>query len=149
MTPDPHPATAATPATSSAVAPSPRLLLLAHGSRRQEWARPFEAVLDSLRELRPAADMRLCFLEAMPPLLPQALDSAAHDGCAGVILVPLFLGTGAHLRDDVGREVLAAQARNPGLRVSVAAAAGDSELVSRALAAYALQCLDSVGIHAV
>ena len=122
---------------------APRLLLLAHGSRRAEWARPFEAVLRELQGLRPDSDVRLCFLEAMHPLLPEALDAAALDACPRVRLVPLFLGTGAHLRDDVEREVRGAQARHPGLRVEVSPAAGDSPLVARALAGYALHCLDA------
>lgn len=120
---------------------APQLLLLAHGSRRAEWAAPFEAVLHVLRQAQPDVDVRLCFLESMSPPLPDALDAAALGGISKVRLVPLFLGTGAHLRDDVRREVLAAQARHPQLRVDVCAAAGDSPLITQALAAYALHCL--------
>ncbi len=129
--------------SSVSAAAAPRLLLLAHGSRRASWALPFEAVLRALRQMQPDADVALCFLESMQPLLPQALDAAARDACGSVCLVPLFLGTGAHLHDDVGREVAAAQIRHPGLTVNVCAAAGDSPLVAGALAAYALQCLRS------
>lgn len=135
------PASPPDPTLHAPAASAPRLLLLAHGSRRAQWASPFEAVLRTLRELLPQGDVRLCFLEAMHPLLPQALDDAARQGCGVVRLVPLFLGTGAHLRDDVHREVLAAQARHPDLRVDVAPAAGDSPLVTAALAEYALRCL--------
>ncbi len=124
----------------SAAAP-PRLLLLAHGSRQPQWAHPFERVLERLRAGRPGVDAELCFLESMSPRLSQALEACAAAGQLDLLVVPLFLGSGAHLVEDVARQVEAACDRHPGLRVRVMPAAGDSPLLWQALADYALGCL--------
>ncbi|MBU6513155.1 MAG: DNA-binding protein YbiB [Betaproteobacteria bacterium] len=121
----------------------PRLLLLAHGSRRPQWAEPFQSVLAALRTMRPDADVALCFLEAMEPSLGQALEEAARGGCEQLCLVPLFLGTGAHLERDVAQELRRVRELHPGMRVELLPAAGDSELVTQALARHALQGLDT------
>ena len=121
----------------------PRLLLLAHGSRRPQWAEPFEAVLARLRSMRPDADVALCFLEAMQPSLGQALEAAAREGCEQLRLVPLFLGTGAHLERDVAQELQRVRELHPRMRVELLPAAGDSDLVIGALAQHALQGLDA------
>ncbi len=123
--------------------PAPRLLLLAHGSRRPQWAQPFEAVLATLRGMCPGMDVSLCFLESMQPSLGQALEQAAREGCEQLRLVPLFLGTGAHLERDVAEEVRRVRELHPGMRVELLPAAGDSELVTQALARHALQGLDA------
>ncbi len=120
--------------------PAPRLLLLAHGSRQPEWARPFEAVLAAVRASRPALQVELAYLESMQPSLAQALDAAGEAGCTQLHLVPLFLGAGGHLQRDIPQAVRDAQQRHPRLTVRVAAAAGDSPDIVSALAAYALHC---------
>ncbi len=120
----------------------PRLLLLAHGSRRPQWARPFEHVLAALRAMRPDVDVALCFLESMEPSLGQALEAAAAEGCEQLRLVPLFLGTGAHLERDVAEELRRVRELHPRMQVELLPAAGDSEVVVQALARHALRELD-------
>ncbi len=131
------------PRPSPRVPPAPpRLLLLAHGSRRPQWAAPFEAVLATLRGMRPGIDVSLCFLESMQPSLGQALEQAAREGCEHLRLVPLFLGTGAHLERDVTQEVQRVRDLHPCMQVELLPAAGDSDLVTQALARHALQGLE-------
>uniref|UniRef100_E6PMP9 Putative Sirohydrochlorin cobaltochelatase CbiX n=1 Tax=mine drainage metagenome TaxID=410659 RepID=E6PMP9_9ZZZZ len=119
---------------------TPRLLLLAHGSRQPEWARPFEAVLAAVRASRPELRVELAYLESMQPSLAQALLEAGAAGCTQLHLVPLFLGAGGHLQRDIPQAVRDAHLRHPQLTVRVAAAAGDSPDIVAALAAYALRC---------
>ena len=136
-----RPAPGASPPPSPSEPPPPRLLLLAHGSRQPRWARPFEQVIERLRAARPGVDAELCFLEAMSPRLSQALEACAVAGQRDLLVVPLFLGSGTHLAEDVASQVDAACDRHPGLRVRVMPAAGDSPLLWQALADYALGCL--------
>ncbi|MFG6466393.1 sirohydrochlorin chelatase [Roseateles sp. BYS87W] len=77
------------------------LLLFAHGARDAAWARPFEAVAARLRQTRPETPVVLSFLEFMSPDLATAGQSLVATGCTRVHVLPLFLGTGGHVRRDV------------------------------------------------
>lgn len=123
--------------------PAPRLILLAHGSRHAEWAAPFHAVLARLRAQRPDVQAQLAFLERMAPSLDEAIDAAAAAGCSAVRIVPLLLGSGAHVREDVAAAAQRAAARHPALQVSVAPAAGDDAAVIAVLADYCARCVET------
>jgi sirohydrochlorin cobaltochelatase len=77
------------------------LLLFAHGARDPAWARPFEAVAARLRQTRPATPLVLAFLEFMTPNFSDAADELVRQGCTRVHVMPLFLGTGGHVRRDI------------------------------------------------
>lgn len=77
------------------------LLLFAHGARDPAWARPFEAVAARLRQARPDTPLVLSFLEFMTPNIGDAAAQLAAAGCTRVHVLPLFLGTGGHVRRDV------------------------------------------------
>jgi len=77
------------------------LLLFAHGARDPAWARPFEAVAARLRAARPQAPLVLAYLEFMAPGIDEAAEQLVAAGCIRVHVMPLFLGTGGHVRRDV------------------------------------------------
>ena len=108
-------------------------LLFAHGARDPEWARPFEAVLRALQAARPASPAVLAFLEFMLPDMDTAGDRLVAAGCTSVALIPLFLGTGGHVRKDVPRLLQALQQRHPQVQWSLQAPIGDHPLVRQAM----------------
>ncbi len=77
------------------------LLLFAHGARDPAWARPFEIVTERLRAARPDTPLAMAYLELMSPDMEQAAAQLAAAGCTRVHVLPLFLGTGGHVRRDV------------------------------------------------
>lgn len=77
------------------------LLLFAHGARDAAWARPFENVAARLRAARPGTPLALAYLEFMSPDIEAAAEQLAAAGCTRVHVLPLFLGTGGHVRRDV------------------------------------------------
>jgi sirohydrochlorin cobaltochelatase len=115
------------------------LLLFAHGARDPNWARPFQAVAERVRALRPDAEVRLAFLELMSPDLTTAGAELAAAGCTAITIVPLFLGAGGHVRKDLPALATALTARHDGLRVEIAPAVGERALVIAALAEAAAQ----------
>lgn len=116
------------------------LVLLAHGSRQPEWARPFETVRDSVQATHPDLPVRLAFLESMQPALRQVLEEAGRDGLGLVRVAPLFLGSGGHLQRDIPNIAREVQALYPALQIEIAPPAGDDAEVLAALAAYAVRC---------
>jgi sirohydrochlorin cobaltochelatase len=117
------------------------LVLFAHGARDPRWASPFEAVADRVRAARPAAMVRLAFLELMTPDLPTASAELAAAGCTRVEIVPLFLGTGGHVRRDLPLLVDSLRQHHPAVTFTLHAAVGESGVVIAALAAAALATL--------
>jgi sirohydrochlorin cobaltochelatase len=118
------------------------VLLFAHGARDPDWARPFEQVAAELRLARPDAQVRLAFLEFLPPTMPEAADALASAGCARIEVVPLFLGAGGHVRKDVPALFAQLQVAHPHVRFSLHRAIGEEPSVISAMAAAAAALLD-------
>ena len=110
------------------------LLLFAHGARDTAWAAPFEAVLARVRRQLPDAQVTLAFLELMSPDLATAAAQLVRRGCQRVDVVPLFLGTGGHVRRDVPLLVQQLQARHPGTRWTLHDPIGEHPDVIKAIA---------------
>jgi sirohydrochlorin cobaltochelatase len=77
------------------------LLLFAHGARDPAWARPFEVVSERLRAARPATPLAMAYLEFMSPGIEEAAEQLVAAGSTRVHVLPLFLGTGGHVRRDI------------------------------------------------
>lgn len=110
------------------------LLLFAHGARDAAWAAPFEAVLARVRARRPDAQVMLAFLELMQPDLTAAAARLVHQGCRRVDVVPLFLGTGGHVRRDVPQLLQQLQSLHPGTRWTLHEPIGEHPDVIEAIA---------------
>lgn len=108
------------------------LLLLAHGARRAEWARPFEQLADGLRTDGPVV---LAFLEFMTPDLPAAVDQLAAQGCTTIEVIPCFLGGAGHVLRDVPPLLETAQARHPHLHLRLHGALGEQPALITAMQA--------------
>lgn len=117
---------------------TPGLILFAHGARDPRWAAPFEAVADAVRAARPGLPLRLAFLEFMAPTLPEAGAELAAAGCTHLTVLPMFLGAGGHVRQDLPRLLQALSAAHPGLDVRLLPAIGEIDSVVAAMAAAAL-----------
>ncbi len=75
----------------------PTLLAVAHGSRDPRAATTIRALADQVERLAPVLDVQLGFVQHSQPSLAGALDAAGPD----VVIVPLLLSTGYHLRTDI------------------------------------------------
>jgi sirohydrochlorin cobaltochelatase len=114
------------------------LVLFAHGARDPRWSAPFDAIAAAVRQRAPELEVRLAFLELMQPDLGSAADALAAQGVTQIDVLPLFLGTGGHLRRDLPPLVDAIAARHPQLTIRLHGAAGEAPAVVAALADHAL-----------
>jgi sirohydrochlorin cobaltochelatase len=110
------------------------IILFAHGARDPRWSAPLEASAERLRRRRPGVEVRLAFLEFLPPTLALAADALVGAGCTRIDVVPLFLGAGGHVRRDLPEMVQGVRERHPQCTVSLHTAAGESAAVIEALA---------------
>jgi sirohydrochlorin cobaltochelatase len=123
------------PAGNSAGAAPRGLILFAHGARDPAWAAPFEAVAARVRTQLPHCQVRLAFLEFMAPTLGEAGAALAATGCRGVAVVPMFLGTGGHVRRDLPQLLEQLRAAHPGVAFALQPAIGELAPVHEAMAA--------------
>jgi sirohydrochlorin cobaltochelatase len=119
------------------------LILFAHGARDPRWAAPFEAVAQRLRAQRPAALVRLAYLEFMAPDLVGAGAELAALGCTQIDVMPMFLGAGGHVRKDLPLLMERLRAADPAVVWRLHTAIGEIDSVTRAMADAALAQLDS------
>jgi sirohydrochlorin cobaltochelatase len=113
------------------------VILYAHGARDARWAEPFERLRDKVAARHPGP-VSLAFLEYGTPDLTAAAQRMAMEGVERVRVVPMFFGRGGHLRQDLPRQLEAARVAVPAVAFDVTEAAGESEAVLDALAAFAL-----------
>jgi sirohydrochlorin cobaltochelatase len=108
------------------------IILFGHGSREPEWAQPLASIA---HELSGQFVVELAYLERMKPTLDEAVDSAVAKGAGRVRIVPVFLGVGGHLKNDLPRLVEAARARHPGLEIVLEQTIGERKEITDAIAA--------------
>ena len=80
---------------------SPTLLVVAHGTRDPNGVAENGRLVALVRELLPGVSVELCWLERAEPLFADVL--ATTDG--PVVVVPLLLSTGYHVKVDIGQIV--------------------------------------------
>jgi sirohydrochlorin cobaltochelatase len=107
------------------------IVLVAHGSRDPEWSRPFERLATALEKRMPAAAVALAYLEHGPSI-EEALAALVAKGVGGIRVVPVFLGAGGHVKEDIPKLVAAAR---PPVPVTVEAPIGEQAGVIDAIAA--------------
>jgi len=108
------------------------LVLVAHGSRDPEWSRPFERIAASLAQKLPAVSVGLAYLEHGPSL-DEIVAALIAKGVGSIRVVPVFLGQGGHVKDDLPR--LVSQSARPGLKLSLEQPIGEQPAVVEAIAA--------------
>ncbi|PSL83854.1 cobalamin biosynthesis protein CbiX [Variovorax sp. WS11] len=118
---------------------APGIVLLAHGSRDARWREPVEAVARRVAERAPAALVRCAYLELSQPDLRSAMAELVAAGVGSVRVVPLFLGMGKHLREDLPGLLDELRALHPQVPLELARAVGEEPEVLDLLARLALK----------
>ena len=110
------------------------IVLFAHGSRDREWARPFEALAATLAT-KGKGPVALAYLELMQPPLDAAIAALVKQGATSIRVVPVFLGAGGHVKEDLPWLVARARTDHPKLTIHLDAPIGEQSPVIEAIAA--------------
>jgi sirohydrochlorin cobaltochelatase len=95
------------------------LVLFAHGARDAQWSEPFRAMQKAVAGRRPDLVVELAFLEIMEPTLGACVGRLAEEGYERVVIAPLFLAQGGHLKKDLPRLLKDLGDRHPATDISV------------------------------
>jgi sirohydrochlorin cobaltochelatase len=109
------------------------IVLFAHGSKDPEWCRPFEAIALSLKKRLPAVAVAMAYLEHGASL-HEAVGALAAKGAASVRIVPVFLGQGGHVKEDLPRLFAAARGAYPNVGLMLEKTVGEQPPVIEAIA---------------
>jgi sirohydrochlorin cobaltochelatase len=123
------------------MATDPALILFAHGARDPAWALPFQRVRTVLQQRRPGTVVELAFLEFMAPPLDEAVLKLATDGHRRIIIAPLFMAQGGHVKRDVPKIVADLRAAHAGVAIELLPAAGEVDEILGAIADWLLDAM--------
>ncbi len=113
-------------------------ILFGHGSRDPEWAAPMHRVRQTVLAKSPELRVELAFLEFIQPDLCQCAELLVQEGFNHIVVLPMFIAQGGHLRRDVPMLLDELRQRYPEVSFSLSCAAGEAELVVQAMAAHVL-----------
>lgn len=121
------------------VLPPPRadvpLLAVAHGTNDPQGIAMLEALLERVRFLRPGVETSLSFVSVARPRVDEELVRLLMEGATEVVVLPLLLGSGYHVRHDIP-EALRTAARQTGgssAKIYPAATLGPDPLLASAM----------------
>src|SRR5262249_24543227 len=106
--------------------PAPPLVAVAHGTRVRAGESVVSELLERVRALLPGTQVAAAYVDVGRPSLAEALAQLRGD----VVIVPLLLGAGYHVRVDIPRALAAA----PWVRARVAESLGPDPLLAEVLA---------------
>lgn len=123
--------------------PKTALILFAHGARDPDWADPMRRVRASLREQAPAMRVEVAFLEFLQPKLRDCVESLLSEGFERIVVLPMFVARGGHLKRDLPLLLDELRQRHPQARFELAGAIGEAESIVQAMAKHALTLVDA------
>lgn len=107
------------------------LLLIAHGSRRQQSNDEVVLLADKLKK-NCAGQYDIIhagFLELAETLIPDGIRKCVDDGATSIIVLPYFLNSGRHVIEDIPEIVDETKTSYPDTDIKVASHLGASELM--------------------
>lgn len=115
------------------------IILFAHGSRDPLWRLPLEAVAARIAAQQPDRPVLCAYLELCTPSLADAARHLAAQGATQVTVVPMFLGTGKHAREDLPLLVQDLHAAHPNVQFHVQTAIGEDPRMTALMAEIACE----------
>lgn len=115
------------------------ILLFGHGARNPDWAAPFFRIREAIAVRAPDIPVEMGFLELMRPSFDEAVDALIAQGVTELVVVPIFMAAGSHIKKDLPQMAASAMDRHPTVTITLAPPVGEAEPVLAAMAEYALR----------
>lgn len=120
------------------------VIIVDHGSRRQESNCMLDAFVDMYRKRTGHPIVELAHMELAQPTIKEAFDSCVNQGAARVIISPYFLSPGRHWKQDIPSLAAEAAKEHPGVPYIVTAPIGLHELMVNVIEDRIKYCLSHV-----
>lgn len=108
-------------------------ILFAHGSSDPDWSQPMRRIAARIADRRGDQAVALAFLERQRPSLEDAAGMLIQNGASTITVVPMFLGMGGHLKNDLPVLIDALRLRWAAIDFRLTAPVGEADLVVGAI----------------
>jgi sirohydrochlorin ferrochelatase len=95
------------------------ILLMAHGSRIAEANNAVNEIAAMVKEFAGYDIVEVSFRENHSPNIQQGIDNCVAKGAERILLAPYFLYLGAHVLEDLPKELDEARLRHPGVEMAM------------------------------
>ena len=111
------------------------LLLVAHGSRREESNLEVESLSKKMLKFNSNQfdEVMPAFLEFASPSITEAIQKCSEIGARRVTVLPYFLSAGVHINRDIPGEIKKATQNHPNLEINVKNYFGSREEIAELL----------------
>lgn len=100
------------------------IIIVDHGSRRDESNAMLESFADQFRRAGPYSIVEAAHMELAEPSIAAAFDRCVAQGARHIVVAPYFLGPGRHWDTDIPNLSRKAGEKHPGVTFTVAAPIG-------------------------
>ncbi len=114
------------------------ILLFGHGARNPDWAAPFHRIREAIKASDPRVPVEPGFLELMRPTFDEGIDCLVSQGATEIVIVPIFMAAGSHIKKDLPLMAAAAMDRHGDITIGIAPPVGEAAPVLAAMADYAM-----------
>ena len=121
------------------------LLLVAHGSRRDESNAEVKALANQLLSAESGfADIDCAFLEIAQPSIPDGLRQLIAKGALEIVVMPYFLSAGRHVSSDIPAEIEQVRVEHPEINIRMAPYLGASAEIAQIVMQQASSVLQEI-----
>jgi sirohydrochlorin ferrochelatase len=96
------------------------VILLGHGSRREEANEEIRQMAKMVQEADKDGLYEVAFLSFGEPHLAAAAEKLIDKGCEKIIVMPMFLVTGNHIKRDIPSRILLQKTTHPNVKFILA-----------------------------
>ena len=93
------------------------ILLVDHGSKREEANRQLDRLAAAVREKSPSEIVEFAHMEIAVPSIADGIARCVDGGAELIVVHPFFLGPGRHTQQSIPELVAAAAAHHPGIEI--------------------------------
>lgn len=95
------------------------ILLMAHGSRIAEANNAVHEIARMVKNFADYEIVEVAFRENHSPNIQEGIDACVAQGAQRILLAPYFLYMGAHVQEDLPKEMEQARQRHPGVDIAM------------------------------
>ena len=124
------------------------LVIVDHGSRRDESNRMLEDFVEMFRKLSDYKIVEPAHMELASPSIAEAFNRCVERGARRIVIAPYFLAPGKHWNEDIPQLAAQAAQPHPHIQYMVAAPIGLHPLMCQLITSRIQHCLDHAAGYA-